>query len=405
MGKFKKLFTLALAGCLFLSGCGSAEETQKTENEKYAYLKNLEEGMYYVRHNNLKCDEVYLGATTFEAEELTSSASNDRVMWFDENMYKKIPTLYKGESLIYKTSQEITETFNFERFEDFGYSIGLCGLTKTASGRYSISTNPDDNNTFPGGDTDALLKLENESVIIDTLGGDKLRAPKDIDGKEVPGGPLTRCNSIKGLAKDFVYKAEVYKGTKRLEYKFTADIRIMGSMEIRETNDYNFESETVMNISIPDNFNSGYYMINGMGIFRYVNGDKYTSETDFNVPNETEDAENNEVMSDTEDPNYESTEAEGETTGSDSETSDDISKTTFTLEESGIIRVSATFGVIDNGSQVTGIIVTPSGEKYAMTNTGGVVELTFDAAETGDYTVLLYDLGGASAEVTADYAN
>lgn len=403
IGKFKKIFALALVSSLLLTGCNSTDE-KTTETKKADYINNLEDGKYYVRHKNLKCDEVYLGEVTFDTTSLVTSAVDNRVIWFDENMYKEIPTLYKGDSLIYKTSEEITETFNFERFEDFGYSIGLCGLTKTESGRYSISTDPDDNNTFPGGDTDALLQLNNESVIIDTIGGDELRAPEEIDGKEIPGGPLTRCKSIKGLTKDKVYKTEIYEGTKRLEYKFAADIRIMASMEVRETSDYNFESETLMNISIPEDFNSGYYMINGMGVFRYVNGDNYTNNTDFNIPNETEDEQNTGDQSSGEYPYYESTE-DSDTEENDSETSNDVAQTEFSISEAGIIKVSAVFGTIDNGDQVTGIITTPSGEKYAMTNTGGVVELTFNATETGTYTISLYDLGSASAEITADYVN
>ena len=43
-------------------------------------------------------------------------------------------------------------------------------------------------------------------------------------------------------------------------------------------------------------FNNGYYMINGQGVFRYVKGTSYTERTDFNIPNDIPEEERLPVM-------------------------------------------------------------------------------------------------------------
>ena len=50
--------------------------------------------------------------------------------------------------------------------------------------------------------------------------------------------------------------------------------------------DYTFLKNKIIRINIPDTFNSGYYCVNGTGLFRYVRGRRYDEFTDFSEPND-----------------------------------------------------------------------------------------------------------------------
>lgn len=386
MKAIKKWMFLCLSVPLMLSGCQSGD-IDGTEKESYEYLKNLEEETYYVRHENNECEKVYFGNATFEEEDVSSSAYDDRVMWFKED-FEEIPTLYKGESLIYRTDYELNEEFTFERFENFGYSIGLCGMTPTVSGRYCLSTDPDDCNTYPDGDTDKILLLENEIVIIDTLGGKELRESEE---DSIIEGDVTRCGTIKGLKAGNSYKAEIYEGTNRHEYLFKADVIILGSMEVIETTDYFFESETIINIKIPETFNTGYYMINGMGIFRYVNGNSYDENTDFNIPNIKEDLNgvSTQVGSNN---NFETITAE-------KEDDIDIKTKVFSVDKTGQKTIIVKVDAQGDMSKIEGYLISPSGKRYKMEKKDRQFEISIDIKNLGEYTIEFLNLGNATAEV------
>lgn len=377
-----KTFLLILLAAISLCGCHNAG-TDGTE-VNYDYLKDLEYDTYYVRHVDNECEAVYFGQATFDYGATTDYAADDRVMWFKED-FENIPTLYAGDSLILCTQSELTEEFIFERFEDFGYSIGINGLTETTSGRYSLSTNPDDCNTYPEGDTDEILLLKNETVIIDTLGGRELRAPMENDyGEDIEENHVTRCGTIKGLTKDNNYKAEIYEGTLRNEYVFKANVKILGSMEVVETTDYIFESMTIINIKIPEYFNTGYYMINGSGIFRYVNDVEYSENTNFNIPNEVLDDGNNNFST---------------TTNGDFISTDNISVSTFTIETKGEKRVVATISGNINSDEIEGYVVDPEGDRYEMDYKAGKLEVNFEAENSGEYTIEIINLNNAEVTV------
>ena len=108
MRKFKGLLCVGLAVCVTLAGCGTnITTTSNVEENPYAYLEKLEEGKYYVLHKDQSFQEVYWGAATFEQDETVTSARDERVIWFDENMYKQIPTL--SRTTVYNTLRMLSE--------------------------------------------------------------------------------------------------------------------------------------------------------------------------------------------------------------------------------------------------------------------------------------------------------
>lgn len=296
----KKIISLALAALLgvgLLTGCGEDKDVQTEETDKPGMeltTKDLSDGNYYIRHKDGKFTKLYTGKASFDTSDGASEASDDRVLWYKKD-FKYIPTLYteKGDTLVYYSKNAFEESFDFERFYDLGYSVGICKMKVKDSGRYSISTDKEEKTTYPGGDTDKLLSLgdeENEAIVIDAVAGQILRATKTSNESNTfeDSKYVTQWKTIKGLRQNQYYNFTVYKGTVRKNFKFRANVRILGSAEYATSSDYVYDKDNskIINIGIPNNFHSGYYYVNSGGLFRYVIGNQYNESTSFNEPNE-----------------------------------------------------------------------------------------------------------------------
>ena len=401
----KKLFLATLLAISFvLTGCGGSSNENTLGNvtgNKDSYTAKLEDGIYYVRDNHSgtnECVPVYFGNGTFNEGTITTRAEKDRVLWYKDDA-DKIPTLYKGDSLIYFTKGVLDEHVVLERFEDFKYTIGICNMEEIKSGRYEIYTDPDKKCTYPGSETDHILQLSNESVILDFLGDKYIRA---VDEEDEIESYLSRCGTLLGLEKDTYYDCKIYEGTIEHEYSFPANIWALGSMEVWESYDYKFTEDNIIEVELPEWLNTGYYLINGQGLFRYVDGTVYDATTNFNIPNE--ELQNND---------YGEMQFEGEEEEEDfipepedfSEAPLTDEQTKFEVTEPGKITVKISFtspsGYEDSSyMDVTAIISTPSGGNYQMTkDENGNLSRTFDA-EVGVYNILYMDLGNRSPHVT-----
>lgn len=266
-----------------MTGCGAFQrQTAATVDESASQdipgviteMRNLASGEFYVQKKG-KYLPLYIGDATFDTS-TTSTGNDSRICWFRDD-FSSVPTLYSGDSLIYCNDNYMDEKFQFERFEYVGYTVGICGLTERASGRYSFNALLDDNRYHQiatGSDAYKLYELANKTAVIESFGGTPLLS-----------GNITRGGIIKGLKKDGRYKAKIYIGTQLHEYSLIADTIALTSMAGYTTNNYHFLESRIARIEIPEWFQSGYYTINGRGMFRYVKGSSYTAATDFNVPN------------------------------------------------------------------------------------------------------------------------
>nr|WP_297765911.1 hypothetical protein [uncultured Butyrivibrio sp.] len=375
-----------------LTGCGNTTTTDEviTSSAKN-YVSKLEDGKFYVRHkvseDEYECTPVYFGNGTFEEETTPTTPSDDRVLWYKDD-FEKIPTLYPGDSLIMHTTAVVEEKMVFERFEDYGYTIGICGMEELKSGRYKIYTDKDKNNTYPYGDTDEILKLENKYVVLESIGDKPTRASHGTD-QELQTF-LTRSGTIRKLEPGKTFKVVIYEGTVCHEYYFTSNIRAFGSMEVVSTYDYEFEDSNLLRVDIPEYFNSGYYMINGIGLFRYVSEEDmaYVDNADFNKANVAPD-ENTDLVTQF---------TLGEANDFDPSSEESEKTSTFTVQEAGDINVVVSFtipgnyGEGDGLEEVTAIIKTPSGGTVHMINQpNGTVSRSF-AAEAGAYTIEYYNI-------------
>ncbi len=279
----KKVSVLTLfAVAVLISGCGNKnqETVEESSVTKVENMDDLAEGGYYVEKND-GYEQLYFGDTSFSTSDVVTGGSADttRVAWFGSD-WSSIPTLYKGESLVYKYSGELSESFAFERFKDYGYTVGICDMEETDTGRYLLSLSSDDH--MISTDSEAyktLTDIGSGNVIVEAVGGKKLRS-----------GNITAAGTIEGLEEGNQYSLDIYTGTKLKKTELTADVRALGAIETYISNSYEFLRSDVISIEIPEWFNSGYYSIDGYGIFRYVNGSSYDDTTDFSVANQDPDA-------------------------------------------------------------------------------------------------------------------
>lgn len=274
----KLILILLLISATFLSACGTREsglsigkETTASGVESVENISDIVDGGIYVYHDGKYLD-LYVHNANFPIEP-NSSSNSSRTLWFKDD-FDKIPTMYTGDELVYKTSSSLNERFSMERFAYVGYTVGITGLSRLESGRYSFSADPENRNINYDSDARQLVKIKTKLGIIDKIGGAYLRS-----------GNISLGGCILGLEKDKVYSAEVYAGTYLNTINLTADCIAMTSMEYYSTLDYDFLQSEILRINIPDYFNSGYYMINGYGLVRIVNGTEYDADTNFNIPN------------------------------------------------------------------------------------------------------------------------
>lgn len=289
-----------------LVACGNASKeeaaTSSAEEEITKYIQDkyeLERGHFY-----LQTPEGYIEPYTGpdnqsekdkkkKDEENISTISDDiiedSILWLKDD-FEEIPTLYKGEKLVYRTSSSFNENFNFNRFFDGGWTVGLGLLEGTQTGRYQFTGNSS-TQVCSFSDAHKFTELGDVKVTIDAIGGLPLRG--DMINPSV--------NIITGLEKDKSYDVDIYMGTElqpyngaeTQSYTVNADVRALYFVQTNSTDDYEFTRSDIIEISIPEWFNSGYYVINNYGIFRYVNGDSYDENTDFNIMNAKDETEAN----------------------------------------------------------------------------------------------------------------
>ena len=361
-----------LLASTLLSGCGKNENitdnsSAMTEKDYQKLSEQMEEGKYYILHNG----EVSMITT---AEE--TSPSNGTIAWFDHTAYDNIVTMYKGDKLIYYTTNDIDESFSYTRFLDMGYTIPIAGLEAGSSGKFHISTSSDAGTVYPDSSATSLYEFQNDQVIVDKIGGVSLTADNVSD-----------YGTVTGLEQDEEYNIDLYSGSVLTKTSMYANIRAMGLDDDQSftTNKFDFLSGEVIQIGLPNWFNSGYYEINGLGIFRYVNGTSYDETTNFNIANTVPEAD----------------------AGEDVDLDVTNLSDTFTIEEEGTYRVTVTMSYPSDmekaAASTEAVITAPDGEHYTMYNNGSG-QLVFQKNDmvAGTYTIGYTNANGLKPEIAVE---
>lgn len=256
------LLTVCFLLCsLALSGCKEIQvfETKGKLEFKEVSDKEIKEDTYYVK-NGTKFAPVYKPNGT--ADVISKQLRQNRVLYFygDEFM---IPIHYKNELVAYASQKANLSSVHLERFEDMGYSLGIYGGSIKEDGFYHINAK---NNLVPDSDAETLFaNTKSDSIRIVSV--------NDI--------PISECvdtgsGIITGLTQGESYIVEFYAGTYFYRSYFKADIHFMRPFEV-----YSFDSQFIsdtthgyMCFNTPDYLKSGYYFINGSGLFLYHSYEK-----------------------------------------------------------------------------------------------------------------------------------
>jgi hypothetical protein len=246
---------------------------QKKITSTSAFVDELTDGYFYVWHNAYTNDitsdlengayaDVFklcpVGDTNWSKDDFI-----DHTIWFTSSSDDSIPTLYEGDKLLYISQSSVPEEIEWERFADYGYSIGVSNMESDTSGHCYIS-NPEGK-----GFTSYVYKLSDANQVNSFSTISRLYLDK-VGNTSVTADNITDGGTVKNLTKDNEYVCEFYTGTYYQDFALTANVHTFGTLETFTTYNYKFLHSNCIEITIPSWFKSGYYYINGKGFFRYV---------------------------------------------------------------------------------------------------------------------------------------
>jgi hypothetical protein len=257
------IFTL-IASSALLTGCESLFEEQRNKYELVPEKNDkLEEDTYYVK-SGTDLYPVYAAAGTAMGTAL--KIEPNRVLWLmeDESL---VPTLYKGEVIAYASQNELEGT-SLERFKDSGYSIGTYQMEWDEENEefdYELSTVIEDSSCYKVFSED---KSEKFSI-------------KEINGQKVSKDMANSAGVFTCLEKDADYEVSYYSGTYFEKAVFTAGTHMFQAYELFSLDDVEATKNGYLEIHLPEDLKSGWYMIGGKGIFKYVAHERDSSKEPF----------------------------------------------------------------------------------------------------------------------------
>ena len=288
-----------------MSGCGLFEtlegQEEKSDNE-FSNVYELKSEKAYVWKNSggdIKKDlsedrsgkPVFFACPTgdinFAGDEMSDIDEYPRSIWISSDEDEKIPTVTSKNALIFISDTKVPEEIVFERFADYGYSIGVSNMIPDGGGHYYFTyaeTDEDDYKYYVDLKSDAKEITTFDTIsrlYLDQVGDTKVTEKNVSDG-----------GTVTGLKKDKEYVCSFYTGTFYQDFLLPASIHSFGKLERFISYDYEFLHANCIKIKIPDYFKSGYYYLQGAGLFRYVtdedakryNGKAYDEGIDWNDP-------------------------------------------------------------------------------------------------------------------------
>lgn len=211
-----------------------------------------------------------------------AASPTERMMMFGKDD-EQIPTLYRDCELIYKAADydnaegEVSPfpgSFYLERYKDDGYTIGIRGLANDGGKFHTLISGT---TFYPGCDAQAKIPVKDgQDLVVDK-----------VNGMPVTEQNVGNAGTILGLNNGSTYKVDAYVATSFKGGDIIADTHMFSSYELYELKDYDLSQNGYASVPMPDYMWSGYYNINGCGMFRFVNGFKdqgYDGTLDFNTP-------------------------------------------------------------------------------------------------------------------------
>lgn len=274
---------LAITIMCSLSGCGIFETfggASKNEGYEYSDVYELKSGRAYawnpageetIYDDIAKVNKepvffrLHLGDYNFKGKELEDTGEHPRTIWMDEAADKVLPTVTSRDKLIYISDTQVPESIIFERFGDYGYTIGVANLIADGGDHYYLPYATEDEAEF-----EYYIDLESDAAILSEFTTITRLYLDKVGDTKVNKDCITDGGTVGGLTKGEEYVCEFYTGTYYQDYLLKANIHTFCSLERFTSYNFEFLHSNCIAITIPDYFKSGYYMVNGVGLFRYV---------------------------------------------------------------------------------------------------------------------------------------
>ena len=266
-----KIIISALLTAALLSGCNSDIQIFEDPDAKYQAnaLSNgeLETNIYYVKEGTkfyqvYECDKSGGGA----------DVDNTRAAYFVGNYEPKVPTYYKGELIAVASKNNTIDDLKLERYSNTGYSIGIYGA-QWSDGYITFNMSQ---NTVKESDASTKFKNSRSNYIM----------IESINGQNVSADMLNKAGVFVGFEENKDYKVTFWAGTYYGTTTVTADTHFFQSFEAYTLEDHQITKNGYIAIRLPEDLKTGYYMIEGDGLFRYSEKEKGVdlASLDYNEP-------------------------------------------------------------------------------------------------------------------------
>lgn len=258
-----KIIALFLIETLVLTGCKDVQIWEKKADENGIVAlsnKELEKDVYYVK-NGTKFYPVFMPQGN--AGNFSYAVNESRVMATRMEEEKKIPVHYKSEGVAVASDKNELKTVTLERFKDLGYSFGVYG-GKLKEGYFQFDT------------SSCVIKDSSLAEILKTMDSKEIRL-STINGEKISENMIdSGAGVLTGLKKGESYKVTLFAGTYYYETELVADTHMMKSFEI-----FNYEEDRLKDtkngykyFDTPEDLKSGWYNMNGAGLFKYYNHER-----------------------------------------------------------------------------------------------------------------------------------
>lgn len=262
--------TLCTGGLLLLTGCDKQIFRENVDPYEKVGVEDSElvYDAYYIKEGS-KFYKSYLPGGN--SSSIASSVDANKIFWVNKD-YTLLPEYYKGEMIAYASNENYMDDVVLERYKDCGYSLGFYGGYFDEDGYLCVDTE-----NYLIAESDAATKLsEKKSPVIRIV---------SINGKQITEDMVSSAGTIEGLEKDKNYKLEFYVGTYFTSEDVKADRRILQMYELYNISDATITKNGYYSISLPEDMKSGYYLVNGAGMFKYYDfgrGEGDISKTEMN---------------------------------------------------------------------------------------------------------------------------
>lgn len=263
----------------------TAESTAEEKKSVLSCMDDMEDNEFYVESKDSSGKTVYTlapyGNNNFTKKYDATSKGNS--MWLNTGDDDEIPTVKSDTKLLFHSTSYVPTEFTWERFGDYGYSIGVSNLYYDKNGHYYLES--DDNNGFKN----FINPDSSATALNDYKDYGKLYLDK-VGDMNVNMDSMSPSGSVLNLKKDKEYVCSFYTGTYYQDFRLKADTRIFSHLEDYTTYGYSFLHSNCIEVTIPKWLKSGYYLINNYGFIRYVsaddeslyNGEAYNDSIDWN---------------------------------------------------------------------------------------------------------------------------